>query len=235
MKTYLKESDILQFLPELAPVAAGWLDQSESRIFRQQNAFYLESELTGPKPLAFQFEAELLFWQGQLKHYGKKDVPLLKALGVTGAHSPKHIFDLTAGMLKDSLLCLAAGVQVTACERNPVVYSFIQLNLKNVANLTSFNYRFGHCVDFITDYADQYLYFDPMFEIANKSASSKKNMQVFKGLVGADADAEDVLRQLLESGAKRVVVKRADKAAVLAGQLHHQIKSKTLRFDVYLS
>jgi len=60
-------------------------------------------------------------------------------------------------------------------------------------------------------------------------------MQVFKDLVGADDDAELVLQKLLQSGAKRVVVKRADKAPVLAGQLHHQIKSKTLRFDVYLS
>jgi 16S rRNA (guanine1516-N2)-methyltransferase len=235
MKTYLKESDILLLLPELAPVAAGWLDQSDSRIYQQQNAFYLESELTGSKPLAFQFEAELNFWQGQLKQFGKKDVPLLKALGITGAHPPKHIYDLTAGMLKDSILCLAAGFKVTACERNPIVYSFIQLNLKNAAYLPDLHYQFGHCVDYLADYADQYLYFDPMFEIANKSAYSKKNMQVFKGLVGADADAQDVLSQLLASGAKRVVVKRADKAPVMAGQLHHQIKSKTLRFDVYLS
>jgi hypothetical protein len=60
-------------------------------------------------------------------------------------------------------------------------------------------------------------------------------MQMFKQLVGADADAESVLQLLLDSGARRVVVKRADKTSVLTGQLHHQIKSKTLRFDVYLS
>jgi 16S rRNA (guanine1516-N2)-methyltransferase len=235
MKTYLNESDILKLLPELASISSGWLSGSGSKLYQQQNAFYLESNFMPVNALSFDFDQELVFWQGQIKKFGKKDVPLLKALGLTGAHPPQHVFDLTAGMLKDTLLCLAAGVQVTAYERNPVIYSFIQLNLKNVAKLSGLKYELGHCVNFVSLFDDQYLYFDPMFEIPNKTASSKKNMQMFKQLVGADADAESVLQLLLDSGARRVVVKRADKTPVLTGQLHHQIKSKTLRFDVYLS
>jgi 16S rRNA (guanine1516-N2)-methyltransferase len=235
MKTYLNESDILKLLPELASISSGWLSGSGSKLYQQQNAFYLESNSMSVSALSFDFEQELDFWQGQVKKFGKKDVPLLKALGLTGAHPPQQVFDLTAGMLKDTLLCLAAGVKVNAFERNPVVYSFIKLNLKKIPITPSFHYHFGHCVDFISQFAQEYLYFDPMFEIPNKTASSKKNMQMFKQLVGADADAESVLQLLLDSGARRVVVKRADKTPVLTGQLHHQIKSKTLRFDVYLS
>jgi len=70
MKTYLKESDILQILPELASVPVGWLSD-DVKIFCEQNAFYLESEMTGNKALAFDFAHELEFWQGQLKQYGK--------------------------------------------------------------------------------------------------------------------------------------------------------------------
>jgi hypothetical protein len=130
---------------------------------------------------------------------------------------------------------LAIGVSVTAIERNPVIYALVQLNLNECSNLRGLEYHFGHCVSFAHLFKAQVLYFDPMFEVLGKSAASKKNMEIFKNLVGADKDANEILQQLLLTPARRVVVKRADKAPLLADHPHHQIKSKTVRFDIYVS
>ncbi len=78
------------------------------------------------------------------------------------------------------------------------------------------------------------VYLDPMFPERQKSADVKKEMRAFHRLVGADADADDLLAPALAAARYRVVVKRPRKAPDLAGRPpSHRVEGKSSRFDVY--
>lgn len=65
--------------------------------------------------------------------------------------------------------------------------------------------------------APQVIHLDPMFPSRDKSALVKKEMRLFKPLVGADDDAPDLLAAALALATHRVVVKRPRKAPSIAG------------------
>ncbi len=79
------------------------------------------------------------------------------------------------------------------------------------------------------------VYLDPMFEHDDKqTAQVKKDMQAFRAVVGQDTDADDLLEKALACARCRVVVKRARKAAPLAGrEPSYALTGKANRFDVY--
>ena len=85
--------------------------------------------------------------------------------------------------------------------------------------------------------APEVVYLDPMYPQRQKSAAVKKEMAYFHELVGAATAADEVL--LLQTArrhaTKRVVVKRPQGGAVLAGEAPaFQYQGKSTRFDVYL-
>ncbi len=80
------------------------------------------------------------------------------------------------------------------------------------------------------------VYLDPMFPPKRKkSAATNKQMQLLHSLVGQDLDADKLLHSALNSGVKRVVVKRPDYAVPLFGNPTHQFSSKLVHYDVYLT
>ena len=70
-----------------------------------------------------------------------------------------------------------------------------------------------------------------------KSAKQKKEMQVFRELLGGDEDAEKLFELALTKALKRVVVKRPDDAPEISQTRKPDIvfPGKTIRFDVYLT
>lgn len=83
-------------------------------------------------------------------------------------------------------------------------------------------------------------YLDPMYPHKQKSALVKKEMRVFRELVGDDMDAGEVLNTAIHSDVARVVVKRPKGAPTLSIQESHQkptmdISSKNTRYDVYVN
>lgn len=81
------------------------------------------------------------------------------------------------------------------------------------------------------------IYLDPMFPERKKSALVKKEMRVFHDLVGSDDDADQLLQIALQSGVKRIVVKRPRIAPTLnaATQPSHILSGKSNRYDVYVN
>jgi 16S rRNA (guanine1516-N2)-methyltransferase len=78
------------------------------------------------------------------------------------------------------------------------------------------------------------IYVDPMFPHSEKSALVKKEMRLFREVVGDDEDAEALLAAALEQARFRVVVKRPRKAPCLGGQKPgYQLEGKSGRFDIY--
>jgi 16S rRNA (guanine1516-N2)-methyltransferase len=78
------------------------------------------------------------------------------------------------------------------------------------------------------------IYLDPMFPHRDKSALVKKEMQVFRQVVGDDDDSDALLEAALAIARYRVVVKRPRKAEPLNGPLvTTRVEGKSSRYDVY--
>lgn len=157
--------------------------------------------------------------------------PLAKALG-SGSKGFK-LLDLSAGLGVDSIFLQQLGFQVTAVERNPLVYMALKIaseQLPEVEIVYSDSLKFLESVnpgDF--DVA----YFDPMFPDKKKSALPKQEMVFFKNLVGTDEDASQIVQLATDKKLfKRFVVKRplaAESFKKPAGS----IEGKIIRYDIY--
>ena len=78
------------------------------------------------------------------------------------------------------------------------------------------------------------VYIDPMYPERKKTALPRKEMQIFRDLVGGDADAESLLERSLDLGYRRVVVKRPLRSDPLKKEPQHQFVGNTDLFDLYL-
>ena len=87
--------------------------------------------------------------------------------------------------------------------------------------------------------APDVIYYDPMFPERDSSAQVKKEMVLFKQLIGADQDSLDFLATAVGIATQRVVVKRPHDAEPLALleqgiERSHFIDGGMCRFDCYL-
>ncbi|RTZ59668.1 MAG: hypothetical protein DSZ33_04050 [Gammaproteobacteria bacterium] len=165
--------------------------------------------------------------------------PLAKALGAADS-----IIDATAGLAQDAMFMACLGYRVTAFERSPLLVQLVRDLLDNLdpANACSEAIRQrlaltqGDAIQLLPrcEQADV-VYVDPMFPPKRReSALPRKDIQLIRSVVGDDADSRELFQAALEAAGKRVVVKRPHYAPPLAAGVHHSIKSKLLRYDVYL-
>lgn len=167
---------------------------------------------------------------------GLNSEPLSRALG--SGKKGLRVLDLSAGMAIDSIFLAQLGYQVTALERNPLLYLALEHALKNC------HLNFTSNIEFIFSEASHFLlknighdfdicYFDPMFPQKKKSALPKQEMILFKKLVGSDADSSDVIKKAIDSKFfKRCVVKRPLSALAL-WPTSGAIEGKLIRYDIY--
>lgn len=184
-----------------------------------------------------------LNWKKQISYhksqnYKVKKQLLARALGIKGVDY--HVFDLTCGTGKDTLLLLSFGAKVTAFERNPYVYTLlIHEYLKQDDDLKAkLDIQFGPLdEEYISklDLLPNALYFDPMFTDTNrkKSALKRKEMVLFDTLVGHDEDASQFLEKIIKFNTKRVVVKRHPKSIELLKGITDKFEGKNARYDLY--
>jgi hypothetical protein len=157
--------------------------------------------------------------------------PLARALGLKKGMAKPVVLDATAGMLVDSLLIFAFGCKVIAFERNPVA-AILALNAIELSQVDiDFKYDSAINCEEVTDV----VYFDPMYgEEKNVKTLPKKEMRIFREVVGADNDASKIATAL-KSKAKRLVIKRSIKAMPILENPSMQISGKSTRYDVYLN
>lgn len=167
-------------------------------------------------------------------HYHSKE-PLLKAIKIK-QKLPKYVLDTTPGVLKDSFMLAGRGIEVTAIERNPLLYIMVNDALDKVE--TSITYYFGDAKAELVNYTPDIIYLDPMYPDKKKSAQVKKDMQILHQLIGADSDGDQLLlsaRQHASTIQARIVVKRPSYAKPLGGQSpDFNYRSSHTRFDIYL-
>jgi 16S rRNA (guanine1516-N2)-methyltransferase len=173
---------------------------------------------------------------------------LARAIGFKDG--PPRVVDVTAGLGRDSIVLALLGCEVTAIERDGVVFALLQDGLDRASKYVALSEAVGrvHLVE--ADGADylggleevpEVVYLDPMFPVRRKTALPGRDLQALVRLVGHGemAEGEALLRAALEAGARRVVVKRGDDDAELAapggGGSDVQFSGRTVRFDVYVA
>ncbi len=159
---------------------------------------------------------------------------------IAGDKKLKNVLDLSAGLAIDAVFLSQNGFQVTALERNPQLYRMLCSALEKTCREDLKNLRFilGDSKKFLIELPEDHLYqvayFDPMYPEKKKSALPRKEMQIFRQLVGNDDDGAEVLRLALGKNFQRIVVKRPIKAEPLLPQVVHSFKGNSVRFDLYI-
>lgn len=172
---------------------------------------------------------------------------IARACGLKQGVSP-DIIDATAGLGRDSAVLASLGSRVLMIERHPVVAALLSDALARacrVEELNALTQRLylveGDSSQTLSeliatsDVAPQVIHLDPMYPHQDKSALVKKEMRLFRRLVGDDTDAPQLLAHALDIATHRVVVKRPRGAPPIKGPSpSHEIVSKNSRYDLYV-
>ena len=189
------------------------------------------------------------FAAGKARHRrvfgGGKGQQVAKAVGIQGGVRPS-ILDLTAGLGGDAFVLASLGCSVSMVERHPVVRALLADGLARGALdidvgdiVAGMCLKKGDALSVMANWqteAPQVIYLDPMFPHTGKSAQVKKEMALFRQLVGSDEDADALLAPALALATHRVVVKRPRIAPDLAQHKPmYRLEGKSNRFDIYVN
>lgn len=173
---------------------------------------------------------------------GGRGQPLGRAVGLKGGVTPT-VLDATAGLGRDAFVFASLGCTVTLVERSPVIAALLADGLERAAAdpevgsiVARMSLRIGDASEVMGEPGErpEVIYLDPMYPHTNKSALQKKEMRLFRKLVGDDLDAPQLLEASLARAPKRVVVKRPKSAPPLKGsQPDAEVRSKNTRYDLY--
>ncbi|MFP5520510.1 MAG: class I SAM-dependent methyltransferase [Bdellovibrionia bacterium] len=172
----------------------------------------------------------------QRKNLRGKNEPLARAF--TGNRNYKRVHDLSLGLAIDALTAIQLGFEVSGNERSPLIALMIKAAIQatNTANY-KFTFFESNAETLLSDSLFlekiEVLYFDPMYPHKKKSALPKKEMQIFRDLVGDDMDAESVLEYALKTQVPRIVVKRPVTAEFLLTKPSYSVETKVVRWDIY--
>lgn len=178
------------------------------------------------------------------EHGGGTGQLIAKAVGLKKARQPLHVLDATAGLGQDAFVLASLGCRLTLFERSPVIHALLSdglsraaLNEQSAPIVARMALQSGSSIDWLSQAgsgAADVIYLDPMFPHRDKSALVKKEMQVFRTVVGDDDDSPALLKAALAVATYRVVVKRPRKAEPVSGpEPTTRIEGKSSRYDIY--
>lgn len=197
-----------------------------------------------PGPVRVDFVHGEMRWRAS---HGAAGEMVARACGVRKGATPR-IVDATAGLGRDAWLLASLGCQVQLCERSPAIAALLRDGLARAAaepTLAATAARvtliaedalahLRRLASLPPEQRPEVVYLDPMFPHRDKSALVKKDMRVFRSVVGADLDADALLAPARAVATRRVVVKRPRLAPDLAGVApHERMTGQSNRFDLY--
>lgn len=177
------------------------------------------------------------------QHGGGTGQMIAKAVGIQSGVRPV-VLDATAGLGRDAFLLAQLGCRVTLIERHPLIGALLADGLGRALLdgevgpiIERMDLRLGNAIELIRDWSaepPQVIYLDPMFPHREKTSLVKKEMRVFRPLVGDDDDAAQLLEAALALATHRVVVKRPRKAPSVSGTAPgYVLEGKSSRYDIY--
>ena len=196
-------------------------------LYFADNKLQFHSEELGE--MCFDFEDTYSYHQRQ--KYALTKEPLAKALAIKGAGEKRVIWDTTCGTGKDSLLIHYFGAHLTSFERSPAVYLLLKDALRRYP--MDFDLVFGDASKISNQIRPEVIYYDPMYPAKKKSALPRKEMRIFKEMVGEDLDSQDFLEWALKTATERVVVKRPLEADPIKEKPSASYTGKSTRYDMY--
>ena len=236
--------------PVYQPALAVWAErlglqaQADADFALQLGAEGLQFVELGPQaPGAVRVD----FVEGAVAHRrlfgGGTGQMIAKAVGVQPGVRPQ-VLDATAGLGRDAFVLASLGCSMTLIERQPLIAALLEDGLARarqsaeVAPIAAqMRLLQGNAIELLsawTDEAPQVIYLDPMFPHRDKSALVKKEMRLFRPLVGDDLDAPALLAAALSLASHRVVVKRPRKAPCIEGaKPSYVLEGKSSRYDIY--
>lgn len=236
--------------PVYQPALALWAErlglqeQADADFALQLGAEGLQFVELGPQaPGAVRVD----FLEGAVAHRrlfgGGTGQMIAKAVGVQPGVRPQ-VLDATAGLGRDAFVLASLGCSMTLIERQPLIAALLEdglaraLQSAEVAPIAAqMRLLQGNAIELLsawTDEAPQVIYLDPMFPHRDKSALVKKEMRLFRPLVGDDLDAPALLAAALALASHRVVVKRPRKAPCIEGaKPSYVLEGKSSRYDIY--
>jgi 16S rRNA (guanine1516-N2)-methyltransferase len=191
----------------------------------------------------------------RLRHGGGRGQALARALGAGRGRDLPRVLDATAGLGRDAAVMAVLGCEVLACERHPLVHELLADGLRRAqadsetaallggrlqqlpADATALLTAWAAGEDAgapLAAFAPTVVYLDPMHPPRRKGAQVRKEMRLFRELVGVDDDQAGLLAAARASPAARVVVKRPAGADPLANGVATRIGGKTTCYDIYL-
>jgi 16S rRNA (guanine1516-N2)-methyltransferase len=215
-------------------------------VFDEQGLALQTIEKPLPGPVRVDFAGGTLRWR--LAHGGGRGEMVAKACAVKKGFVPR-VLDCTAGLGRDALILASLGCELTLCERSPLVAALLVDGLRRAALdaelaplIARMHFQPGEALAALLALAaaapeqrPDVVLLDPMFPHREKSALVKKEMRVFRAIVGEDLDADALLAPALAVARKRVVVKRPKQAPFLAGKKPSlELAGQSSRFDIYL-
>lgn len=177
---------------------------------------------------------------------GGRGQPLARAIGLRHGRCPR-VLDATAGLGGDALVLASLGCRVDLVERSPIVAALLDDALERASQAPQLQQiaarmRLHHAegVAFLEGLSGperpDVVYLDPMYPHRRKSARVKKEMWLFRLLVGDDNDADRLLAMALERARYRVVVKRPIRGVALGERAPDAcIRSPNTRYDLYIN
>jgi len=177
-------------------------------------------------------------WRG--RHGSARGEALARAAGVR-RDSPPSVIDATAGLGRDAFVLAALGCEITLVERQPIVAALLRDGLRRAAadpGVHAIAARM-HLVEadareVLRSQTAEVVVVDPMHPPRRKDAAVKKEMRIFRQLVGSDPDAAALLAAALPAARRRVVVKRPCGAEPLEGPPPSgAVEGRSTRFDIY--
>lgn len=212
-------------------------------LYRDENGLALQ--LTGkgaPGPVRAEFVTGKMGYRRE--HGGGTGQLVARAVGLQKTKASLHVLDATAGLGQDAFVLAGLGCQVTLFERNPVIHALLAdglaraaLNIECAEVVARMHLHPGSSLDWLQraeQPAADVIYLDPMFPHRDKAALVKKEMQVFRQVVGDDDDSEQLLAVARQCARYRVVVKRPRKApAVTGAEPATRVEGKSSRYDIY--
>ncbi len=175
---------------------------------------------------------------------GERGHPLVRAAGIKKERTPR-IVDATAGLGRDAFLLASAGANVTLIERSAEVHALLKDALARAAAespelaevIARMTLIHGDARNKLPELNADIVIIDPMHPPRRNTALVKQAMRQLSAIVGADEDADELVRIALSSARERVVLKWPLRAAPLleAPKPSHQFAGKTVRYEVFLT
>jgi 16S rRNA (guanine1516-N2)-methyltransferase len=175
---------------------------------------------------------------------GERGHPLIRAAGIKKDRIPS-IVDATAGLGRDAFLLASAGATVTLIERSAEVHALLQDALARAAAessdlaevVTRMMLIHGDAKDRLPELKPDVVIIDPMHPPRRNTALVKQEMRQLSAIVGADEDADELMRIALSSACERVVLKwpLRGKPLLETPKPSHQFAGKTVRYEVFLT